>query len=253
MDILLTESDYENMQYIVKHADVLNAIIAKYSSLSVQIPSFAHEEIYAIPSVFSLLCVVDVEAQTIGIQDTYFSQYERFVLLYFQIIELVQICIDLYNEFERKPTDAPLLSLKNTVAFIGSQRDFKHISHVVDPYARDVFLSQECPDDYYAYIGFYLCAKKIWNIISDNFTLKMSKKNIANYPEKLQQSEFYISLSFVIKKYFDLTLHVEYANNLLTFWLIDQHGRYLHFGDLSDGQQSLLSIIFTMYGYDLKE
>lgn len=106
------------MQYLAKHADVFNAIIAKYSLLALHIPSFTPEEIYAIPSVFSLSCIVDVEAQTIVVQDKYLSHYERFVLLYLQTIELIQICIDLYNEFERKHTDAPLLLLKNTIAFV---------------------------------------------------------------------------------------------------------------------------------------
>lgn len=80
----------------------------------------------------------------------------------------------------------------------------------------------------------------------------MSKKDIANYPEKLQQSEFYTSLVFIIKKYFNRTLTIQYANGLLTFVLMNQFGQYITFAELSDGEQSLLSMIFTMYGYDLK-
>ena len=80
----------------------------------------------------------------------------------------------------------------------------------------------------------------------------MTKKDIANYREKLEQSEFYTSLMFIIKKYFNRTLRVEYANDLLTFILVDQFGQYAAFAELSDGEQSLLSMIFIMYGYDLK-
>ena len=75
---------------------------------------------------------------------------------------------------------------------------------------------------------------------------------MANYPEKLQQSEFYTSLVFIIKKYFNRTLTIQYANGLLTFVLMNQFGQYITFAELSDGEQSLLSMIFTMYGYDLK-
>jgi len=39
----------------------------------------------------------------------------------------------------------------------------------------------------------------------------------------------------------------------LEFYLIDVFGNYLLFSDLSDGEQSFLSMIFTMYGYDLKD
>ena len=93
---------------------------------------------------------------------------------------------------------------------------------------------------YRSYIGFYLCAKKIRNIISDHSTLTMSPEDIASYPQKLQQSEFYISLVSIIKKYFNRTLHIEYGNGLLTFVLTDQFGQHNTFADLSDGEQSLL-------------
>ena len=81
----------------------------------------------------------------------------------------------------------------------------------------------------------------------------MSAEDIASYPEKLQQSDFYISLSSAIKKYFNRTLHIIYANDLLTFDLINQFDQHTSFADLSDGEQSLLSMIFTMYGYELNQ
>lgn len=89
--------------------------------------------------------------------------------------------------------------------------------------------------------------------MSNHRTLKMTKKEIANYPEKLQESEFFTSLVFIIKKYFNKTLTVEYCNNLLEFYLVDTFGNYLPFSELSDGEQSFLSMIFTIYGYDLKD
>jgi len=69
----------------------------------------------------------------------------------------------------------------------------------------------------------------------------------------LHESEFYISLVDIIKKYFDRTLTISYDNNLLIFTLIDQFGQSATFAELSDGEQSLLSMIFTMYGYDLAQ
>lgn len=82
--------------------------------------------------------------------------------------------------------------------------------------------------------------------------MSMTKKDIANYPQRLEQSEFYVSLQFIIKKYLNKRLYVEYANGLLTLHLIDNFGNIIPFSQLSDGEQSLLSMIFTMYGYDLK-
>ena len=88
--------------------------------------------------------------------------------------------------------------------------------------------------------------------MSDHFSLKMTKKDIANYPQKLNESEFYTSLKFIIKKYINKTLSVQYTNNLLALHLIDNFGNMIPFSQLSDGEQSLLSMIFTVYGFDLK-
>ena len=248
----LTEHDYDNMQYIAKHADVLNALIKKYSTLDIMYPVFSHEEIYAISSAFTLECFFDFDAKKIIINENNLSEKDRFVLLYLKTMELIQICIDIYNEFERKTKEPPLIPLKNGIAFVGMNRSLKNVSNTIDPHAWDAFIWKKNSSNYHAYLGFYLCAKKIWNIISDHFTLKMTKKDIANYPEKLEQSEFYTSLTFIIKKYFDRTLMIEYANNLITFHLIDKFGTYIDFAEMSDGEQSLLSMIFIIYGYDLK-
>ncbi|HBB03764.1 TPA: hypothetical protein DCZ39_02555 [Patescibacteria group bacterium] len=105
--------------------------------------------------------------------------------------------------------------------------------------------------DYHSYLGFYLCARKIRNIISDHTTLKMTPDDIKNYPKKLEQSEFYTGLVFIIKKYFNRRLNIRYTDDLLTFELIDVFGNQIAFSELSDGEQSLLSMIFVMYGYDL--
>jgi hypothetical protein len=62
----------------------------------------------------------------------------------------------------------------------------------------------------------------------------MSKKNIAEYSQKLDQSDFYISLVSAIKKYVNKTLHIKYVDDLLNFVLIDQFGQHLSFSQLSD-------------------
>jgi len=79
----------------------------------------------------------------------------------------------------------------------------------------------------------------------------MTKKDITDYPQKLDQSAFYTSLVFIIKKYFNKTLTVEYTYNLLHFLLIDEFGQSITFAELSDGEQSLLAVVFALYGYDL--
>jgi predicted ATP-dependent endonuclease of OLD family len=72
------------------------------------------------------------------------------------------------------------------------------------------------------------------------------------YHAILEASEFYPSLKSIIKKCLNRTLDITYDNTLLTFHLIDDFGNHALFSQLSDGEQSLLSMIFTMYGYDLR-
>ena len=53
----LTQHDYENIQYITKHLDLLNMLIKKYSTLDLYYPLFSDEQILAIPSSFILYCL----------------------------------------------------------------------------------------------------------------------------------------------------------------------------------------------------
>lgn len=249
----LTQHDYDNMLYISQHAQLFNMLIKKYSILSVEYPLLSDKYIHDIPKLFTLDCSFVIETKKIVINQRQLAEQWQFVFLYLQTIELLQICVDIYNDFERKDTEQPLPPFKNGIWFIGMNRSLNHVSNIIDPHAWDTFIWDKNSSDYHSYIWFYLCAKKIRNIISDQSTLKMDEKDIVNYGKKLEQSEFYTSLAFIIKKYFNKSLHIEYSNALLTFNLIDDSGNHTNFSQLSDGEQSLLSMIFTMYGNDLRQ
>jgi len=128
------------MQYIAKHVDIFNRIIKTYSTLNIQYPPFSDEQIHAIPSLFILDCSFDIQNRKILINEKILSEQEIFVLLYLRTIELIQICIDIYNEFERKTKELPLIPLKNGIAFIGMNRSLKNITNTIDPYAWDSFI-----------------------------------------------------------------------------------------------------------------
>lgn len=131
--ISLTEHDYENMYYIAKYADIFNAIIKKYSTLDIVYPSLSHEDVNAIPSALVLEYSIDFAANIFVLKQKKLSSQTAFVLLYLKTIELIEICVDIYNEFERK-NDMPLLTpLKHTVAFVDNNRSLKNLPHVVNP------------------------------------------------------------------------------------------------------------------------
>ena len=103
------------MCYITQHADILNKLVRIYSTLDITYPVFSDEEIRSIPSAFVLECSFDIQAQKVAIDQALFSQYENFVLLYLQTIELIQIFIDIYNDLERGKNDEPLVPLTNCI------------------------------------------------------------------------------------------------------------------------------------------
>lgn len=48
----------------------------------------------------------------------------------------------------------------------------------------------------------------------------------------------------MIEKYFDRKLKVEYINGMINLYLVDKQDRVSYFDDMSDGEKSLLSMIF---------
>ena len=48
----------------------------------------------------------------------------RHILNYIQHLELIQLCINIYNDHEKNPDQKKLHALKNTFAFLKSERPF---------------------------------------------------------------------------------------------------------------------------------
>ena len=249
----LTTYDFDNMRYIMKYREIFNSLIKKYSTLKVSYPKFSCNDIYDIPKSFELVCNFDHKKHTISFDKKSLSRQGKFVLLCMQTLELAQICIDIHNEFERWKTEEVLIPLKNGVAFVSNDRSLKNIPHVINPHYWNFLIAEKNSSHYHAYLWFFLCVKRIWNIMSKSWSLKMTKKEIANYPQRLKDSAFFTSIVYIIKKHLHKTLIVEYRNGYLKFYLVDTFGNCIPFAELSDGEQSFLSMVFIIYGYDLKQ
>ncbi len=48
----------------------------------------------------------------------------------------------------------------------------------------------------------------------------------------------------MINKYFNKQLRVDYINGMIGFYMIDEKERVFYFNDLSDGEKSLLTMVF---------
>lgn len=73
MEFLLTQHDYDNMIHISKHANILNMLIKKYSTLDIRYPVFSQQEIRNIPNTFVFNCSLAIDSQQIIIDQDHFS------------------------------------------------------------------------------------------------------------------------------------------------------------------------------------
>lgn len=101
------------MHYIADHANIFNSLIKQYSSLNIQYPEFPLDQIQHIPSTLTLEFSFDLQKGLIVLNEQQFSPEEQFVVLYLKNIELLQICIDIYNEFVGIGKENTLQPLKN--------------------------------------------------------------------------------------------------------------------------------------------
>jgi hypothetical protein len=102
---------------------------------------------------------------------------------------------------------------------------------------------------WYTSSGYFLCAKKVRDILISH-GMSLSDDTVLSI---LNESDFFVSLSALVLKYLSKTLSVSLEEGTLTRYLNDDEGHRYGFTDIGHGEQSLLLIIFTIYGYDLKE
>jgi hypothetical protein len=66
----------------------------------------------------------------------------KYILFYIQHIELIQICINVFNDFARGSDQKKLHSLKNTFAFLKSERPFLYTQSNINPLIIDSILDR---------------------------------------------------------------------------------------------------------------
>jgi len=223
-----------------------------------QFPTINLNEIRNMQDKIAFEFLRDVDGKTIVVQEKWLNKTQKFVLDYFRNIELIHICIDIFNDFEKNDAERKWYPLKNSFAILGVDRKLKNVPNQLDPEMWYNYIANKNSIDDASHMWYFLCAKKIWNILNHTSEENiLEKKSALDFSpkaieKKLKKSEFFRSLTFALNKYLDKKLLIEYVDNNLVFWIVDRIWHKLTFDDLSDGEQSLLSIIFSIYGYDLK-
>lgn len=254
MDIVFNRNDYENLLFLCKYRTQINDIIAKYSTLRIQFPEVVYDSLLfynTLPLVFT----IDVQHQKVTLRPQKFTPQQDFLLLYLQHIELIQICMSIYNDYERNSSDRKWYPLKNTFALLSAQRGvaaaslIKDIS-VMNMDTKSILLwkdtSKADPSIWYK-----LCLSKIMH------TIQYAQQDCHDaidvcVQRTMDSTPFIRDLNITIRTYLGFSLRVIFDEWLFYFSLVDRSGQPYEFNMLSSGEQSFLLIIMTIYGYDME-
>jgi hypothetical protein len=241
-----------------KYKDHFQNILKQYSDLNMELWDIDTQRL-SNNRYIDILFNIDTENKKVVINNTNLSKEQIIAIEYFKNIELIQICIMIQNEFNYLKDNLKFYPLKNTFSSIWLHRNFFELSTKINPKWWNTYISQKNTIEYPPFVWYYLCINKIWNIINhtsdENILEKQISKdlNIEDIEKKLEKSEYYWNLKSIIQKYFNKKLCLWKDNDELYFYIIDSFGQKFKFEDLSDWDQSFLTIIFAIYWFDIKD
>ena len=249
----LSNTDYENIWFVCKYSSRINSIIDKYSKLDFRFPEYKYQVIVEQPHELKLEASFDEKLQKFIINESKLDEYQLFVLSCIRYQKLLQIVITIFNQYEKKPEERKRYLLKRTFAILNNDRSQLNFKNFINPHEiiNDLEYSRN------SLVGYTGCIYKIRSIL-ENFTQEALLSSDISTQEKaieerLKKSDFFVSLNYMIQKYFDKQLRVDYVNGMIGFYMVDENDRVSYFNDLSDGEKSLLTMIFWLYGNDLTD
>ena len=249
----LSDVDYENIGFVCKYVSKINSILDKYSKLNLKFPEYKLQTLLEQPHTLTLHASFDEREQEFTIDESKLNEYQLFILLCIRYQKLLQIVIVIFNQYEKKPEERKRYLLKRSFAILNNNRSNLDFKNFINP--NEIINDLEYSRN--SLVGYTWCIYKIWSIL-ENFTQKELLSPDLNQQEKaiderLKKSDFFVSLNYMMKKYFDKQLRVDYVNRMIGFYMVDEKERVFYFNDLSDGEKSLLTMIFALYGNNLAD
>ena len=252
--IELSNHDYENIGFVCKYADQINAIIKKYSELDLVFEKKNLEILMKSWNTIKILAVFDEKEQSFSLNDKRLSDDQKFALKCLKYHQLLQIVIMIFNERERKANERKRYLLKNTFSFIWNDRSFLEYENFLNPVTL-VWDKYSYRNSLSGYTNFIY---KVWSILEDfsqgqllSSPLLLEKK-IDDSMQYLRNSDFFLEINKIIRKYFHKEIGIDYVNGVIDIKLIDRNWNINYFNDLSDGEQSLLALFFGFFWNDLE-
>ena len=264
--IELCNNDFDNIWFVCKNTQKINAIIEKYSELTYRFPHFNVKNIKNEIKEIRITAEFDEKHQCFVIDKSTLTPMEFFSLVCTQERELLYICMNIYNKRERKKNENMRYPIKNTFTILSAQRDSVWWKYLNEFHDFDNYIFKRADDTNINLEWYYKCLWKIWNIIR-----KCTQKDIEwqkhtrntdsaqmieleKYREiRLYQSDFWKQLSWLVERFIYKTLTIEYVQWWINLQLRNSDWEPCYFDDLWAWQQSLLLIIFSLVWNDLKD
>ena len=256
ISIELFDNDFENIGFVCRYTDTINQIIKKYSEISYRFPHYTIEEVQKTVKTINICAEFSEKEQMFTVNQENLSPIELFAMICIQEQELLHTCIRIFNEFEKKAEERMRYPLKNTFSILSSKRELHNRDYLNNSQEFDTYIFQEKNEEKQSLEWFYKTLHKIRTIINKNSQeiLLTTDSDVEESSEtRLYNSSFRKKISKIIKRFIHKELTFEYIQGAISLKFKNENGDLYYFSDLSAGQQSILLILFGIYGNDLHD
>lgn len=217
--LLMTQHDMDNLCFVNKYAETINTIIKKHSSLDIQFHTVDKTQLVLYNKI-PLYFTIDTTNGDIILRRHNIDPVMTLIYDYLQHFELIQLCMQIYNNQCATSWEKQWYPLHNTFAIITSHSRTGQSNNGEIPKPIRLFL------------------KKYHGLVpTDNES-----------DPSLLKKFFLDSVNNTLRHY--IGLHLNYTDtNSITFE--DTEWYKLNYDELSSGEQSFVSIILFIYSHDL--
>ncbi len=263
MTLRLNQNDFENIWFMCKYSDLLNNIISKYSKLNIKFEKYDVYDVIFDHEIY-LEFLVNTKNGSIRIANyNNLSNRMKFVLFYIQNMELIQICMNIYNDFEKAKDQRKLYPLKNTFALLESERNILHDNlWEYKPFRIDSISARS--DDIELHKAHKFASVTVWY---DLFIIKLIKlakdklkgewknyslEDVSTQAEAIKSSHYFHEISYFINKLLKLKLDIKISETwFMDLVFVNKYWNIFYFDKLSSGEKSIVMILISLFGYDL--
>lgn len=260
ISLKLNQYDFENFTFVSEHYQILNEIIKNYSNLDVEFQPCDLDNVWMNNELY-LEIEFDTKTWNMQIlnQDKLQSGMKQ-LLYYIQNLELIQLCINIYNDHVRKPDQKKLHALKNTFAFLKSERPFLYQDD--NPLIIDSISKRSESIDFNnktrfssVSIWYDLFVIKVLKKIRDQFVSQgncIDEMTIEQRVELIKWTSLFLDVAWYIQSLLSLQLDLSVSlDELIYFVFRNEQWVSLTFDKLSSWEKSIVMILFSLFGYDL--